>query len=53
MDRYHFFASSCKNFGFSHKSLSLLKTDESETEGALATVLKVLQQVHGLFFDKV
>ncbi|XP_047950922.1 RNA polymerase II C-terminal domain phosphatase-like 4 isoform X2 [Salvia hispanica] len=52
MDRYHFFASSCKNFGFSHKSLSLLKTDESETEGALATVLKVLQQVHCLFFDK-
>ncbi|XP_041998893.1 RNA polymerase II C-terminal domain phosphatase-like 4 [Salvia splendens] len=52
MDRYHFFASSCKNFGFSHKSLSLLKTDESETEGALATVLKVLQQAHSLFFDK-
>ncbi|KAL1563492.1 protein-serine/threonine phosphatase [Salvia divinorum] len=52
MDRYHFFASSCKNFGFSHKSLSLLKTDESETEGALATVLKVLRQVHSLFFDK-
>ncbi|KAK6151599.1 hypothetical protein DH2020_014234 [Rehmannia glutinosa] len=37
MERYHFFASSCKHFGFNCKSLSELKSDESETEGALAT----------------
>lgn len=53
MERYHFFASSCKNFGFNCKSLSELKTDESETDGALSTVLKVLQRVHSLFFDEV
>ncbi|XP_011078409.1 RNA polymerase II C-terminal domain phosphatase-like 4 [Sesamum indicum] len=51
MERYHFFASSCKHFGFNCKSLSELRSDESETDGALATVLKVLQHVHGLFFD--
>ncbi|KAH6780985.1 C-terminal domain phosphatase-like 4 [Perilla frutescens var. hirtella] len=52
MDRYHFFASSCKNFGFSYSSLSQLRIDESETEGALPTVLKILRQIHSLFFDK-
>ncbi|KAL8497675.1 hypothetical protein ACS0TY_021128 [Phlomoides rotata] len=52
MERYHFFASSCKNFGFNCKSLSELKTDESETDGALPTVLKILQRVHSLFFDE-
>ncbi|GER49772.1 RNA polymerase II ctd phosphatase [Striga asiatica] len=52
MERYHFFASSCKHFGFNCKSLSELKSDESETEGALATILKILQRVHGLFFDE-
>ncbi|KAL0345752.1 UNVERIFIED_CONTAM: RNA polymerase II C-terminal domain phosphatase-like 4 [Sesamum radiatum] len=51
MERYHFFASSCKHFGFNCKSLSELRSDESETDGALATVLKVLQRVHSLFFD--
>lgn len=51
MEKYHFFASSCENFGFN--SLSQLRTDESETEGALATVLKILQKIHSLFFDKV
>ncbi|KAI3446758.1 hypothetical protein Pfo_003423 [Paulownia fortunei] len=51
MERYHFFASSCKHFGFNCKSLSELRSDESETEGALATVLKILQRVHSLFFD--
>ncbi|KAK6126946.1 hypothetical protein DH2020_039311 [Rehmannia glutinosa] len=52
MERYHFFASSCKHFGFNCKSLSELKSDESETEGALATVLKILQRIHSLFFDE-
>ncbi|KAG7037160.1 RNA polymerase II C-terminal domain phosphatase-like 4 [Cucurbita argyrosperma subsp. argyrosperma] len=44
MERYHFFASSCHQFGFNCKSLSELKSDESETDGALATILKVLKQ---------
>ncbi|KAL6532748.1 hypothetical protein OROGR_013708 [Orobanche gracilis] len=52
MERYHFFASSCKHFGFNCKSLSELKSDESETEGALPTVLKILQRAHSLFFDE-
>ncbi|KAL6539319.1 RNA polymerase II C-terminal domain phosphatase-like 4 [Orobanche hederae] len=52
MERYHFFASSCKHFGFNCKSLSELKSDESETEGALPTVLKILQRAHRLFFDE-
>ncbi|KAE8124513.1 hypothetical protein FH972_019391 [Carpinus fangiana] len=51
MERYHFFASSCHQFGFSCKSLSELKSDESDTDGALATVLKVLKQIHNMFFD--
>ncbi|CAI9779681.1 unnamed protein product [Fraxinus pennsylvanica] len=51
MERYHFFASSCRQFGFNCTSLSELRSDESETEGALATVLKILQQIHSLFFD--
>ncbi|PIN20577.1 TFIIF-interacting CTD phosphatase [Handroanthus impetiginosus] len=52
MERYHFFASSCKHFGFNCKSLSELRSDESETDGQLATVLKILQRVHSLFFDE-
>ncbi|RVW22020.1 RNA polymerase II C-terminal domain phosphatase-like 4 [Vitis vinifera] len=51
MERYHFFASSCRQFGFNCKSLSELKSDESEPDGALATVLKVLQRIHSMFFD--
>lgn len=53
MERYHFFASSCRQFGFNCKSLSELKSDESEPDGALATVLKVLQRIHSMFFDPV
>ncbi|GMJ01717.1 C-terminal domain phosphatase-like 4 [Hibiscus trionum] len=53
MDRYHFFASSCHQFGFNCKSLSQLKNDESEPDGALASVLKVLRQVHHIFFDEL
>ncbi|KAH6762420.1 hypothetical protein C2S52_019853 [Perilla frutescens var. hirtella] len=36
------------NLGFNYSSLSQLRTDE----GALPTVLKILQQIHSLFFDK-
>ncbi|XP_035832338.1 RNA polymerase II C-terminal domain phosphatase-like 4 isoform X1 [Helianthus annuus] len=51
MERYHFFASSCKQFGYKSKSLSELRSDESDTDGALATVLKVLKRVHSMFYD--
>ncbi|KVH97632.1 BRCT domain-containing protein [Cynara cardunculus var. scolymus] len=53
MERYHFFASSCKQFGYRCKSLSELKNDESEDDGALATVLQVLKRIHSMFFDPV
>ncbi|XP_029129573.1 RNA polymerase II C-terminal domain phosphatase-like 4 isoform X1 [Cajanus cajan] len=52
MERYHFFASSCRQFGFNCKSLAELKSDEDESDGALAKILKVLKQVHCIFFDK-
>nr|GEW16236.1 RNA polymerase II C-terminal domain phosphatase-like 4 [Tanacetum cinerariifolium] len=51
MERYHFFASSCKQFGYKAKSLSQLRSDESDVDGALATVLKVLKRVHSMFYD--
>ncbi|XP_015081180.1 RNA polymerase II C-terminal domain phosphatase-like 4 [Solanum pennellii] len=51
MDRYHFFTSSCRQFGLKCKSLSEQKSDENEAEGALASVLEVLQRIHRLFFD--
>lgn len=53
MERYHFFASSCRQFGFNCKSLSELKSDESVSDGALATILKVLQRIHSMYFDLV
>ncbi|KAI3778922.1 hypothetical protein L2E82_08311 [Cichorium intybus] len=51
MERYHFFASSCRQFGYRSKSLSELRSDESEDDGALATALKVLKRVHTMFYD--
>lgn len=51
MERYHFFSSSCRQFGFSCKSLSELKSDENESDGALATLLGVLKRIHSKFFD--
>ncbi|CAN8301462.1 unnamed protein product [Cochlearia groenlandica] len=51
IERYHFFASSCKQFDHKYQSLSQLKSDESEPDGLLATILKVLKQTHGLFFE--
>ncbi|AED96984.1 unnamed protein product [Arabidopsis thaliana] len=53
IERYHFFSSSCRQFDHRYKSLSELKSDESEPDGALATVLKVLKQAHALFFENV
>ncbi|VVB16346.1 unnamed protein product [Arabis nemorensis] len=51
IERYHFFASSCKDFEHKYQSLSQLKSDESEPDGTLATVLRVLKQTHRLFFE--
>ncbi|KAJ4709607.1 RNA polymerase II C-terminal domain phosphatase-like 4 [Melia azedarach] len=53
MERYHFFASSCRQFGFNCRSLSELKNDESEPDGALASVLKILKRIHSMFFDEL
>ncbi|KAJ7979618.1 RNA polymerase II C-terminal domain phosphatase-like 4 [Quillaja saponaria] len=53
MERYHFFSSSCHQFGFNCKSPAELKSDESESDGALATILKVLKQIHHMFFDEL
>ncbi|RLN31128.1 RNA polymerase II C-terminal domain phosphatase-like 4 [Panicum miliaceum] len=50
MERYHYFASSCRQFGFG-KSLSESMKDERESDGALATVLDVLKRIHAIFFD--
>ncbi|CAM0955691.1 unnamed protein product [Alopecurus aequalis] len=51
MERYHYFAASCRQFGFSDRSLSELMQDERESDGALATILNVLKRVHTIFFD--
>uniref|UniRef100_A0A453BXF7 RNA polymerase II C-terminal domain phosphatase-like n=1 Tax=Aegilops tauschii subsp. strangulata TaxID=200361 RepID=A0A453BXF7_AEGTS len=51
MERYHYFASSCRQFGFSVKSLSELMQDERGSDGALATILDVLKRIHTIFFD--
>ncbi|KAK3198210.1 hypothetical protein Dsin_021625 [Dipteronia sinensis] len=48
MERYHFFKSSCCQFGYNCKSLSELKND-----GTLASALKALKQVHRKFFDEL
>ncbi|KAI3893907.1 hypothetical protein MKX03_024005 [Papaver bracteatum] len=51
MDRYHYFSSSGRSFNLNNRSLSELKRDESEPDGALATILEVLKRIHQLFFD--
>ncbi|CAD6272238.1 unnamed protein product [Miscanthus lutarioriparius] len=51
MERDHFFASSCREFGFGVRSLSESMQDERESDGALATVLDVLKRIHTIFFD--
>ena len=51
MERYHFFTSSCRHFGYNCKSLAELKSDENEPDGALANILKVLKRVHHTFFN--
>jgi hypothetical protein len=53
MERYHYFASSCEQFGRSVRSLSESMLDERESDGALATILDVLKRIHMIFFDSV
>ncbi|KAK1550573.1 hypothetical protein Q3G72_021261 [Acer saccharum] len=53
MERYHYFRSSCRQFGYNCKSLLELGKDENEPDGALASVLKALKQVHSMFFDEL
>uniref|UniRef100_A0A452Z142 RNA polymerase II C-terminal domain phosphatase-like n=1 Tax=Aegilops tauschii subsp. strangulata TaxID=200361 RepID=A0A452Z142_AEGTS len=50
MERYHYFAASCRHSG---QSLSELMQDERESDGALATILDVLKRIHTIFFDLV
>jgi RNA polymerase II C-terminal domain phosphatase-like 3/4 len=51
VDRYLYFASSCRQFGYSVSSLAELRRDEREHDGSLAVMLEVLKRVHGGFFD--
>lgn len=51
MERYHFFSSSCSQFGVNSASLAQLYRDESETEGTLATTLKTLRAIHHEYFN--
>ncbi|XP_013464179.2 RNA polymerase II C-terminal domain phosphatase-like 4 [Medicago truncatula] len=53
MERYHFFNSSCQDFGLQCKSLAALNIDENETDGALAKILEVLRQINYKFFDEL
>ncbi|RCV08734.1 hypothetical protein SETIT_1G350800v2 [Setaria italica] len=53
MDRYLYFASSCRQFGYSVSSLAELRRDEREHDGSLAVMLEVLKRVHRGFFDSV
>ncbi|CAM8885914.1 unnamed protein product [Rhodiola kirilowii] len=50
IERYNFFASSCRQHKIPCKSLAELKTEESESDGILATVLQVLKRIHSAFF---
>eukprot|EP00249_Psilotum_nudum_P013762 c24495_g1_i1 orf=821-2596(-) len=52
MERYHFFSSSCKQFGISTGSLAEAGKDESEEDGTLANMLNILQSVHKGFFSE-
>lgn len=51
MERYHFFTSSCVQFGVKTPSLAQLRRDESETEGCLATTLRTLRAIHHDYFN--
>nr|CAB3448208.1 unnamed protein product [Digitaria exilis] len=51
MDRYLYFAASCRQFGYGVNSLAEMVRDEREHDGSLAVTLGVLKRVHQGFFD--
>ncbi|XP_002989717.2 RNA polymerase II C-terminal domain phosphatase-like 4 [Selaginella moellendorffii] len=52
IDRYHFFSSSCKSFGFDESSsLARRGIDESHSGGSLASLLQGLETIHRDFFQ--
>ncbi|KAK4257542.1 hypothetical protein QN277_007116 [Acacia crassicarpa] len=53
MERYHFFSSSCRQFGFNCQSPAESKSDECESDGALSRILNVLKQAHHIFFNEL
>ncbi|CAN6252956.1 unnamed protein product [Urochloa humidicola] len=54
VDRYIYFASSCRQFGYGGvSSLAERRRDERDHDGALAVMLGVLKRVHQGFFDSV
>ncbi|BBM97737.1 RNA polymerase II C-terminal domain phosphatase-like 3/4 [Marchantia polymorpha subsp. ruderalis] len=52
MERYHFFRSSCRQFGLKGLSLTDKRKDESEEEGTLATALGTLRSLHHAVFNE-
>ena len=52
MERYHFFSSSSRQFAVGSPSLAQMRRDESESDGTLATTLKVLRAIHHGYFHK-
>lgn len=50
MDKYKYFASRGNENGSKCRSFSEQRIDESEAEGALSSVLKVLKRIHCVFF---
>lgn len=51
MDRYHYFASTCRKFRYDIPSLAEQGRDEREQDNSLAVVLNVLRRIHQDFFD--
>jgi RNA polymerase II C-terminal domain phosphatase-like 3/4 len=53
MDRYHYFSSTCRKFGYDipFPSLAEQSRDEREQDCSLAVVLGVLERIHKAFFD--
>ncbi|KAF8730118.1 hypothetical protein HU200_017088 [Digitaria exilis] len=53
IDRYHYFASTCRNFDYNISSMAEQNRDEREHDGSLAVALQVLTRVHKDFFNLV
>ncbi|KAL3700575.1 hypothetical protein R1sor_018597 [Riccia sorocarpa] len=52
MERYHFFRSSCRQFGLKSLSLTEKRKDESREEGTLASSLNILRSLHHAVFSE-